>query len=148
VKYHFREHISKRGLIEGYQVEIYRFPSLISEYLFFKFEFETYEKFKKFTLSLHDKPFPIFMGKVLGENALISQVYLPKWAFRNFISSLSILIQRGHLKDYHYVIEDMFQVWRETIPYEYFKDGEWHYDHKNHIKELEKKSAKLKELFR
>ena len=128
VKYHFREHISKRGLIEGYQVEIYRFPSLVSEYLFFKFEFDSHEQMKRFALSIHDKPFPIFMGKVLGEDALIIQVYLPKWEFRKFIKALSTLIKKGLLKRYMYVIEDSFQVWRQTIPYEYHKGDKWVYD--------------------
>lgn len=136
LKYHFREHVSKRGLIEGYQIEIYPFPSLISEYLFFKFEFDTYRQFKKFALSLHDKPFPSWMGKVMGENALMAQVYIPKRDFRRFISSLSTLINKGLLKRYHYVFEDMFQVWRETIPYQHFIKGKWEYDLKKMIAEI------------
>ncbi|EMR73107.1 transcriptional regulator [Thaumarchaeota archaeon SCGC AB-539-E09] len=95
VKYHFREHVLKRGLVEGYQIEIYRSPSLVSESIFFKFEFDSHEKFKKFALSLHDKPFPFFMGKVLGENALLTQVYLSKWEFRRFIVAISDLIKKG-----------------------------------------------------
>lgn len=128
IKYHFREHVSKRQLIEGYQIEIYRYPSLISEYVFFKFEFHCHERFKRFALSLHDKPFPIWMGKVIGENAMMAQFYLPKWEFRKFIGSLGDLINKGLLMDYHYVFEDMFSVYRETIPYQHFKDGEWEYD--------------------
>jgi DNA-binding Lrp family transcriptional regulator len=128
VKYHFREHVSKRSLIEGYQVEIYRFPSLISEYLFFKFEFDTYEQLVKFALSLHDKPFPFHLGKVLGENTLTTHLYLPKWEVRKFVGSLSKLVQRGLLKNYRYIIQDMFQTWRETIPYQHFYEGKWRYD--------------------
>jgi len=138
VKYHFREHVSKRGLIEGYQVEIYRFPSLASEYLFFKFEFDSHEKMAKFALSLHDKPFPFWLGKVLGENALMSHVYLPRREFRRFIEALSTLIKRGLLKRYHYVIEDMFKVWRETIPYEHFENGRWNYNNREQQNELKK----------
>jgi DNA-binding Lrp family transcriptional regulator len=138
VKYHFREHVSKRRVIEGYQVEIYRFPSLASEYLFFKFEFDSHEKMAKFALSLHDKPFPILLGKVLGENALMTQVYLPRRAFRNFIAALSTLIKRGLLERYRYVFEDAFQVWRETIPYQHFEGGGWNYDSEKHHEELRK----------
>jgi len=137
VKYHFREHISKRNLIEGYQVEIYRFPSLISEYLFFKFEFDTYEQLVKFALSLHDKPFPFHLGKVLGENTLTTHLYLPKWEFRKFIGSLSKLIKQGLLKSYRYVIQDMFQTWRETIPYQHFVDGKWNYDEALYLENLQ-----------
>jgi DNA-binding Lrp family transcriptional regulator len=138
VKYHFREHVSKRGLIEGYQVEIFRFPSLASEFLFFKFEFDSYEKMVKFALSLRDKPFPTFLGKVLGENSLMTHVYLPKLEFRKFIAALSILIKRKLLKRYHYVFQDMFQQWRETIPYEHFQNGEWNYNNERYLEEVRK----------
>ena len=138
LKYHFREHVLKRGLVEGYQIEIFRFPSLSSELLFFKFEFDSYEKFVKFALALRDKPFPIHLGKVIGENALTSHIYLPKTEFRKFIKALSILIRKGLLKRYHYVIQDMNLQWRETIPYEHFENGDWDYDHKKHIEDLGK----------
>jgi len=138
LKYHFREHVSKRGLIEGYQIDIARFPLLFSNYLLFRFEFDSYDKFIKFTTSIHDKPFPLFQGKVLGENALISQIYLPICEFRKFIDALSELIKLGLLKTYRYFIQDVDKTWRETIPYEHFEDGGWHYDSKKHQKELEK----------
>jgi len=137
VKYHFREHIMKRDLVEGYQVEIYRFPSLISENVLFKFEFDNYNQLVKFALSLHDKPFPFQMGKVIGENALTSHMCLPKWEFRRFISYLSILIRKGLLKQYHYVLQDIYQTWRETIPYQHFKDGTWNYDKENFREKLQ-----------
>jgi len=128
IKYHYREHIQKRGMIEGYQVEIYRFPSLLCEYLFFKFEFNTYEQFKRFSLSLHDKPFPFHMGKILGENSVSSHIYLPKWEYRKFVDALGILKNKGLLKNYTCYIQDALKVWRETIPYQHFKDGKWEYN--------------------
>lgn len=128
VKYHFREHVMKRDLVEGYQVQIYKYPFIISEYAFFKFEFFTYDQLVKFAMSLHDKPFPFHLGKVIGETALTTHIYLPKWEFRKFISCLSTLIRKGLLKRYHYVLQDADQSWRETIPYQHFKDGDWVYD--------------------
>jgi len=142
LKYHFREHVTKRGLVEGYQVEIYRSPSLVSENLFLKVEFDSHEKLKKFALSIHDKPFPYYMGKVLGEDALITQIYMAKWEFRRFIKALSILIRKGLVKRYSYVITDIYQVWRETIPYQHFKDGSWDYDPGKHREEVMKVLAK------
>lgn len=136
IKYHFHEHVLKRGLIESYQVEMYRFPFPLCELLFFKFEFSDHPKMARFALSLLDKPFAIFLGKVLGENALISPVYLPKWEFRRFVRALSTLTRRGLLKEYHYVIEDVYQTWRATIPYEHFKDGRWNYDDEKYREEL------------
>lgn len=136
VKYHFHKHVTKLGLIGGYQVEIYRFPFPLCEILFFKFEFDDYEKMAKFAISLLDKPFVINIGKVLDENALVIHAFLPKWEFRRLISALSTLIKRGLLKRYHYVIQDMYQTWRETIPFEHFKDGEWSYSYKEHLEKI------------
>jgi DNA-binding Lrp family transcriptional regulator len=137
VKYHFREHVTKRGLIEGYQVEIYRFPFPLSEILMFKFEFDSYDQMRRFALAIHDKPFPTNIGKVLGENALVSQMYFPKWEFRMFINTLSSMIREGLLKNYHYVIQDMYQNWRQTIAYQHFKDGDWVYDEAKHYREID-----------
>lgn len=138
LKYHFKEHVSKRRLIEGYQIDIARFPILFSNYLFFRFEFSSYEKFVRFTTSLHDKPFPLNLGKVIGENTLISHMFLPIREFRKFIDTLSELIKLGLLNRYRYFIQDVNKTWRETIPYEHFVDGGWHYDSEKHLEEVVK----------
>ena len=54
LKYHFREHVLKRGLIEDFQVEIYRFPFPVSEILFFRFDFHS--AYAKFSYLLKEKP--------------------------------------------------------------------------------------------
>ncbi len=136
LKYHMREHVLKRDLIAGYQIEIFRFPPLSSESLFFKFDFDSQEKLVKFALALLDKPFPIHISKVIGENALTSQIYIPKTEFRKLIKVLSILIRKGLLKKYNYWIQDSFAQWRQTIPYKHFENGEWKYDADEQLKEL------------
>jgi len=144
IKYHYHEHVLKRDLVAGYQVEIYRFPFPLCEILFFKFEFDDQEKLDKFALSLLDKPIAINIGKVLGKNELISHIFLPKWQLRRFIRALSILAKRGRLKKYTYYIQDMYNTLRETIPYEHFKNNIWTYNHKHQldeIKRLHKKSS-------
>ena len=100
IKYHFTEHVAKRGLIEGYQVDIARFPILFSKYVFFRFKFDSHEKFKKFAISLHDKPFPIFLGKVLGENALVCQMYLPEYSEHRDIVHWVLTFHQGLCSSY------------------------------------------------
>lgn len=143
IKYHFNHHVTNKTLLDGYNVEVYRFPILLSEFLFFIFEFDNYEKMVKFALSLLDKPFVIRIGKVLGENALIIHVFIPKIEFRRFIRFLTYLIKKTLLKQYHYFIQDMHQSWRQTIPYAYFKDGTWSYNHDSQIRELINRLNKL-----
>ena len=92
----------------------------------------------KFARSLLDKPFVNMVGNVLGKNALVTQIYLPRVEFRNFVDALSKLVREGFLQRYEYVLQDLRPGnWsRTTIPYESFKHGLWMYNHRRHIKDL------------
>jgi len=138
VHYHYKMHILKKGMIETFQIGILPFDRSLSDLFFFVFKFDNHEKLAKFALSLLDKPFVGIVGKILGENALISQVYLPRPEFRNFVESLSKLARAGYLQSYDYVIQDLNpRKWsRQTIPYEFFKNESWLYDHDKHIQNL------------
>jgi len=138
VHHHFKMHVIKDGLLEAFQIGIFPFDRRISDMFFFVFRFDSEEKMAKFALSLLDKPFAYTVGKVLGENAIIAYVYLPRSEFRNLVDNLSKLVKTGFLQTYFYVIQDIRPgKWsRETIPYEFFKDGSWIYDHNKHMKDL------------
>jgi len=138
VHHHFKMHVIKDGLLEAFQVGIFPFERAISDMFLFVFRFDSQEKMAKFARSLLDKPFVYTVGKVLGENAIIVQLYLPRPEFRNLGENLSKLIRIGFLQSYDYLIQDLSPgKWsRETIPYEFFKDGSWIYDHDAHLKGL------------
>jgi len=138
VRHHYEMHVLKRGLLETFQIGIRHFDRIVSDMLFFVFKFETMEKMAKFAQSLLDKPFVYIVGKILGQNAIVTQVYLPRVEFRNFVESLSKLAREGYLESYEYAFQDLNpRKWsRQTIPYEYFIDGSWAYDHDKHIQNL------------
>ena len=138
VRHHYEMHVLKRGLLETFQIGIRHFDRIVSDMLFFVFKFDTREKMAKFAQSLLDKPFVYIVGKILGQNAIVTQVYLPRVEFRNFVESLSKLARDGYLESYDYVFQDLNPgKWlRQTIPYEYFIDGSWAYDHDKHIQNL------------
>jgi len=138
IRYHYERHVIKHGIVEAFQIAMLPFERETSEMLFFIFRFDSKEKMAKFAKSLLDKPFVIIVGKVLGENAMVSQVYLPRLEFRKFIDALSKLARVGFLQSYDYVLQDLRSgKWsRETIPYEFFKNGLWDYDHSRHVKSL------------
>ena len=104
----------------------------------FLFRFETSEKMAKFASSLLDKPFANGLGKILNENALVAQIYLPISEFRHFLDCLTQLYRDGILKNYEFVIQDRRKgKWsRETIPFEDFRDGKWIYSHNKHIEDV------------
>ena len=138
VHYHYKWHVIKHGLVEDFQIGILPFDRTISDMFFFAFKFDSGDKMAKFARSLLDKPFVFIVGKVLGENAIVAQLYLPRPEFRNLVDNLSKLVKTGFLQTYFYVIQDLRPgKWsRETIPYEFFKDGSWIYGHNKHMKDL------------
>jgi len=121
--YHYQKHILARGLLESFDVADYRFDIKTSDVFYFFLTFDSLEKLARFACSLLDKPFVRGMGKVLGGNVLIVNIYLPKLEFRNFVESLSKLINMEFLQTYSYVIQDFRKAQRQTISYEYFKNG-------------------------
>jgi DNA-binding Lrp family transcriptional regulator len=139
IRYHYETHVVKHGLIETFQIGMIPFDRSTSDMLFFIFKFSDQEKMSKFARSLLDKPFVFIIGKILSENVLVSQIYLPRDEFRNFIDALSNLARTNFLESYDYVIQDLRAgKWsRETIPYEFFKNGTWDYEHSQHMKALQ-----------
>jgi len=148
VRHHYTMHILKRGLIETFQIGITPFEKAVSDLLFFVFRFGTREKMARFVRSLLDKPFVYIVGKILSETTIVTQVYLPRVEFRNFVESLSKLARDGYLDSYDYLFLDVGPgKWaRQTIPYENFEDGSWVYNHEKYLQEvgsLVKNSVKL-----
>lgn len=136
--YHYLKHIQTEGLIESFEISFPYFNRASSDEFVFVFEFDSYEKFARFASSLLDKPFARGLGKVLGKNALIAHLYLPRNEFRRLVDALSTLIRAKSLSNYSYVIQDPEKASRQTISYEYFKNKKWIYDHEKHIKNLKK----------
>jgi len=138
VHYHYKMHVLKKRLIETFQIGILPFDRTLSDMFFFVFKFGNYEKLAKFALSLLDKPFVGLVGKILGENGLVAQAYLPRLEFRNFVESLSKLARADYLQSYDYIIQDLRPgKWsRETIPYQFFRDRAWIYNHDEHLRSL------------
>jgi len=141
VKYHYEKHCIQRRIIEDFQIAVFPFGFEQADMSYFIFRFSDGVKMAKFAMSLLDKPLVFIVGKILGENAIIAQTYLPKSESRKFIDSLARLIRSGLLESYEYVIQDLRwspkRTWsREPIPYEFFKGGSWIYDHEKYMKDL------------
>lgn len=142
VSYRYKNHILKQGLLEKSQVFFLHFDKATSDFFVFFFNFDEKDKMARFASSLLDKPFVHTLGKILGENALIAHLHLPRKEFRKFVQSLAELIRRELLQTYEYIIEDFSVRASQTISYEYFKDGAWIYNHKKHLENLQNLARK------
>jgi len=132
VRYRYSK-LSKLRLIEGFEIHLYPFQNMPFEAFYFIFTFGSHEKFAKFAASLLNKPFAVSLGKILGKNAMIAFLYVPLQEFKGFIKALSKLTALGWLQNYSYVHLDLDKDMRQTFSYEYFKQGSWSYNHKEHM---------------
>ncbi len=144
VRYHFVTHIAKKQMFEGPQILADHYKGLDPDTYFFLFSFNDYSNFKKFALSLLDKPFVRSMGKMYQRNDLFAQIYLPRKQLRSFLEALSKLVRNGFLETYDYLIQDLTRSERQTIPYEFFKNNRWEYDGQKYTRKLEKTIEQFK----
>jgi len=135
VRHRFNEHIAKRKLIVEYEVSIFPYPMQVSDLCAFVFDFTDESALAKFANSLAGKPFVLNYAKVIGKNSLIVHFYVTKSEFSNFVESLNRLIMNEIIQNFFYVTIDMASFKRQTVSYEYFRDGEWVY---NSIEQIEK----------
>jgi DNA-binding Lrp family transcriptional regulator len=138
--FHFKEHLIKKNLIEGYEIFVMRYGDSPSVMVMFILSFHGYEEFAKFARSLLNKSFVITMGKIIGEHSLMVEVFLPTDEFRNFIDVLSKMARMKLVRSYGYVIQDLTKRRRQTIFPKFFKGKSWDYDHRNHMETLLQKA--------
>ena len=139
--FHYRKHLLDRKLIEGYEVFAMRYGNTPAVMVYFIVTFHDYATFAKFARSLLDKFFVITMGKVLGENGLIMEVFLPLDEFRKFVDALSALARMKLVRSYKYAIQDLMMRSRQTFSGEFFRNDSWIYDHKKYMNSLRRKVA-------
>jgi len=136
VGFRYHNHIVKRNLIVNYNVDAYTFPLQISDLYNFIIDFENEESLAEFVNSSYRKPFVISYAKVIGQNSLVTNIFILKAQFPNLIDSLNRLCAKGLIKDFLYVTLDPASYMRQTISYEYFEDKKWHYDQEEKIEKL------------
>jgi len=136
VRHRYYQHVVKRGLIAEYEISIFPYPLQSSDLCGIFLDFENEESLAKFVNTLQNKPFILNYAKAIGRNSLVVHSYTPKIEFSNFIESLNRLVENGLVKDFFYVTLDVASFRRQTVSFEYFKDGKWIYNHEEKMKEL------------
>jgi len=136
VRHRYYQHVVKRRLIAEYEISIFPYPLQSSDLCGIFLDFKDKESLAKFVNTLQNKPFILNYAKVIGQNYLVVHSYTPKIEFSNFIESLNRLVESDVLRDFFYVMLDVASFKRQTVSFEYFKDGKWPYDHEEKMKEL------------
>ena len=139
-QFRFNKHLMGKNLIEGYQIALMRYGNSPFVMALFIISFHNYETLARFARSLLNKFFIITTGKILKENTILTEVFLPTNEFRKFVDALSTLAKMKLVRSYKYAIQDLRIRSRQTISGEFFKGKSWIYDHKNHMDTLQQKA--------
>jgi DNA-binding Lrp family transcriptional regulator len=142
-QYHYKNHLLGKNLIEGYDIFIMRYGETPSIMVAFIITFHNYQTLAKFARSLLDKPFVLTIGKIIGENSIMVEIFLPTNEFRKFVDALSTLARMKLIQNYKYAIQDLRIRQRQTISGEFFKNDSWIYDHQSHMAMLWQKVSQF-----
>ena len=142
VAYRYYKHLVDRNLIVDHMTHFYPYPYQICDACTFIIEFAGEQALAKFTNSLGNKPFIHSFAKVLGENTLIINTYIPKAEFPKFIDSLNRLAEMHLIKNFFHLVLTLIPHKRGGIPYEFFKDGTWRCNVDKSIKKLREMIAR------
>ena len=129
VRYRFRNHILKRGLIADHEVSIFPYPHQSSDLTSFAIDFKDQAVLARFVNSLTNKPFVLNYAKATGANKLIAHFFTPKIEFSQLIDSLNQLIEMHVVERFFHVVLDISSYKRQTVAYEFFEKGKWTYNH-------------------
>ena len=136
VAYRYYKHLVERKLIVDHIASFLPYPYQFSDVCTFIIEFADEQALARFTNSLGNKPFILSYAKVLGENTLITNTYIPKAEFPKFINSLNLLAEMHLIKNFFHVVLTLIPHKRGGVPHESFKDSTWKCNVDKSIKEL------------
>jgi DNA-binding Lrp family transcriptional regulator len=142
VRYRYNKHIVGRGLLTDYEVATLPYPLPTSDMCSIIIDFEKEETLAKFVNSLQSKPFIFSYAKAIGRNSIVVHTYTPKTEFSKFIDSMNRLTERKLTKSFLYVNLDWASSKRQTISYEFFKEGQWAYPHEEKLEILREVTSK------
>jgi DNA-binding Lrp family transcriptional regulator len=125
IRHRFHQHILKRNLITEFELATLPYPLQVSDLCAFVSNFTNESSLAKFANSLTDKPFVMSRAKIIGKNSLVVHFYVPKVEFSHLIESLNLLATKDIIEDFHYVSLDVASFKRQTVSYEFFRDGRW-----------------------
>ena len=149
IRYHFKQHIEKNFLIEGYEILFLRFQLDKSMLIYFILDFPNYTSMAKVANVFRNRPFTEVLGKILGRHSMLMAAYILMKEFINLINTLNNMVSLGYLKNFEYYMTPATEMMkRQTIPYRRFKDDHWEYPHQEMINVLHKRFNRINKILK
>lgn len=136
-KYRF-DKLVDRKLIQEYVIDLLPFAPQISELSDVRLDFKSETAMRAVENSLPDLPIVQSFSLITGLNSMTVRLYLPRVEVSNLLAFLSLLVSKGTLTNYSYLILDPMAMEAQTIAYKnYNDDSGWNYNSKEYLKTVD-----------
>jgi DNA-binding Lrp family transcriptional regulator len=125
VAYRYEKHLVERKLIVDYMVHFFPYPYQKTNVCTFIIQFADQKNLARFVNTLENKPYILSYAKVIGENTLLTNTYIPASEFLGFLDSLNRLAKLKIVKNFSHVTLTLLPHKRGGVPYEHFRNGKW-----------------------
>jgi DNA-binding Lrp family transcriptional regulator len=136
-KYRF-DKLVDRKLIQEYVIDLLPFAPQISELSDVRLDFKSETTMRSVENALPGLPIVQSYSLITGLNSMTVRLYLPRVEVSNLLAFLSLLIQKGTLTNYSYLILDPMTIEAQLIAFKnYNDDSGWNYNSKEYLKTVD-----------
>jgi Lrp/AsnC family transcriptional regulator, leucine-responsive regulatory protein len=136
-KYRFDKLVA-RGLVQEYVIDLLPFAPQISKLIDLRLDFKSEAAMRGVENALSDLPIVQSYSLITGLNSMTVRVYLPQVEVSNLFAFLSLLISKGVLTNYSYLVIDPMTIQSQTFSHKEYNDEKgWNYDSKEYLKTVD-----------
>ena len=141
-KYRFDKLIA-RGLVQEYVIDLLPFAPQISKLFDVRLDFKNESSMRAVENAISEVPIVQSYSLITGLNSMTVRIYLPQVEVSNLFAFLSLLVSKGVLTNYSYLIIDPMTIQSQTFSYKQYKNETgWDYDSREYLKTVDSLTPK------
>src|SRR5438046_2013376 len=136
-KYRF-DRLVERGLIQEWVIDLLPYAPQVSELSEVRFDFKNESFMRGAEPILDSLPIVQSYSPITGLNSITTRLYLPRNEVSNLHTFLSLLVSKGVLTSYSYLVIDPMTIQAQTFAYkDYSDDSGWNYASREYLKTID-----------
>ena len=136
-KYRFDKLVA-RGMVQEYVIDLLPFAPQISKLIDLRLDFKSEGALRAVEIALPDLPIVQSYSLITGLNSMTVRIYLPQVEVSNLFAVLSLLVSKGVLTNYSYLVIDPMTIESQTFSHKEYNDGKgWIYDSREYLKTVD-----------
>src|SRR6266849_6070379 len=136
-KYRF-DRLVERGLIQEWVIDLLPYAPQISELAEVRLDFKNENLMRGAESVLESLPIVQSYSPITGLNSMTTRLYLPRSEVSNLHTFLSLLVSKGVLTSYSYIVIDATTITAQTFAYkDYDDESGWKYTGREYLKAVD-----------